>query len=128
MTTKYHAKYVGEGIEYSSGAAKSVYQRYPLASKNGKEKIVNLVSKCTSNRQVRSYMLTYKLLVIVGEGSEDQSDKKSNDITHKKIKNMQKILCSHRAALHFGRGFIVASLKSGKEFDFKQEVEIGPLM
>jgi hypothetical protein len=61
-------------------------------------------------------MLTYKLLEIVGEGSEDQSDK-----------NMQKMLHSHRGALDFDRGFIVPSLKSGKEFDFKQEVEIGPL-
>jgi hypothetical protein len=45
-TTKYHAKYAGEGIEYSWGAAKTLYQRYPLASKKGK-KIVNLISKCT---------------------------------------------------------------------------------
>jgi hypothetical protein len=40
---------------------------------------------------------------------------------------MQEILHSHCAALDFDRGFIVASLKSEKEFDFKQEVEIGPL-
>jgi hypothetical protein len=40
---------------------------------------------------------------------------------------MQKILRSHRAAPNFDRGFIVTSLKSEKEFDFKQEVEIGPL-
>jgi hypothetical protein len=72
-------------------------------------------------------MLTYKLLDIVGEGSKDQNDKKSNDIAHKQIENMQKILCSHCAALDFDKEFIVASLKSGNEFDFKQEVEIGPL-
>ncbi len=53
--------------------------------------------------------------------------RKSNDITHKQIENMPKILCSHHAALDFDKGIIVASLKSGKEFDFKQEVEIGPL-
>jgi hypothetical protein len=113
ITTKYHAKYAGEGIEYSWGEAKAVYPCYPLASKKGKEKFVNLVSKCTSrelltadlirkfHRQARSYMLTYKLLDIVGEGSKDQSDKNSNDITHKQIENMQKILHSHRAALDF---------------------------
>jgi hypothetical protein len=138
ITTKYHAEYAGEGIEYCWGAAKAVYQCYPLASKKEKEKFVELVLKCTSrellttdlirkfSRQARSYMLTYKLLEIVGEGSEDQSDKKSNDITHKQIENMQKICCSHRAALDFDKGFVVTLLKSGKDFDLKQEVEIGP--
>ncbi len=36
-------------------------------------------------------MLTYKSLEIVNEGIEDQSDEKSNHITHKHIENMQKI-------------------------------------
>jgi hypothetical protein len=54
-------------------------------------------------------------------------DEKSNDnITHKHIENMQKIFHTHRAALNFDKGFIVTLLKSGKDFDFKQEVEIGP--
>ena len=35
-------------------------------------------------------MLTYKLLEIVNEGSKDQSNEKSNDITHNHIENMQK--------------------------------------
>jgi hypothetical protein len=30
ITTKNHAEYAGEGIEYSCGEAKAVYQRYPL--------------------------------------------------------------------------------------------------
>jgi hypothetical protein len=30
ITTKNHAKYAGEGIEYSCGEAKAVYRRYPL--------------------------------------------------------------------------------------------------
>jgi len=33
---------------------------------------------------------------------------------------------SHRAVLDFDKGFIVASLKSGKDFDLKEEVEFGP--
>ncbi len=70
-------------------------------------------------------MLTYKLLEIVGEGSKDQSNKKSNDISHKQIENTQKIFRCHHAALGFDKGFIVASLKTGKDFDLKQEVEIG---
>ncbi len=71
-------------------------------------------------------MLTYKSLEIVNEGSKDQSNEKSNDITHKRIENMQKIFRSHRAALDFDKGFIVASLTSGKDFDLKKEVETGP--
>ena len=71
-------------------------------------------------------MLTYKSLEIVGEGSKDQDDEKSNDITHKHIENMQKLFRSHRAALDFDKGLIVAALKSGNDFNLKQEVEIGP--
>jgi hypothetical protein len=47
ITTKYHAEYAGEGVEYSWGAAKAVYQHYPLASKKGKEKNCHLIAKCT---------------------------------------------------------------------------------
>jgi len=138
ITTKYHAKYAGEGIEYSWGAAKEVYQCYPLASKKGKEHFVDLVLKCTSravlttdlirkfSRRARSYMLTYKSLEIVGEGSKDKDDKKSNDITHKHIEKMQKLFRTYRAALDVDKGFIVALLKSGKDFNLKLEVEIGP--
>jgi len=60
-------------------------------------------------------MLTYKSLEIVNEGSKDQSNEKSNDITHNHIENMQKNFRSHRAALDFDKGFIVASLTSGKD-------------
>ena len=79
ITTKYHAEYAGEGIEYSWGAAKAMYRRYPLASKKGKEKFVDLVLKCTSrevlttetirkfSRHARNYMLSYKALEIVEE-------------------------------------------------------------
>ena len=67
-------------------------------------------------------MLTYKLPEIVGERSDNQS----TDITHKQIENMQTIFRIHRAALDVDKGFSVTSLKSGKDFDLKQEVEIGP--
>jgi hypothetical protein len=39
---------------------------------------------------------------------------------------MQKLFRTHCAALNFDKGFIVALLQSGKDFDLKQEVEIGP--
>ncbi len=48
ITTKYHAEYAGEGIEYSWGASKVVYCRYPLASKKGKDNFDKLIVKCIS--------------------------------------------------------------------------------
>jgi hypothetical protein len=39
---------------------------------------------------------------------------------------MQTIFHTHQTALDFDKGFIVALLKSGKDFDLKLEVEIGP--
>jgi hypothetical protein len=48
ITTKYHAEYAGKGIEYSWGASKAVYCRYPLASKKGKDNFNKLVAKCIS--------------------------------------------------------------------------------
>jgi hypothetical protein len=112
-----------------------MYRRYPLASKKGKEKFVDLVLKCTSrevlttemirkfSRRARSYMLSYKALEIVGEegreeGTGDEVDI-SLDITHKQIENMQKIIYSHRAALGFDRGFIASALKLAKNLDLK---------
>ena len=35
ITTKYHAEYADEGIEYSWGYSKSLYRRHPLAAKRG---------------------------------------------------------------------------------------------
>jgi hypothetical protein len=74
ITTKYHAKYADEGIEYSSGLSKAMYKKIPLSSKRGKQNFDALVSKCISrmvltedivqkfSQRVRSYMLTYKSL------------------------------------------------------------------
>jgi hypothetical protein len=139
ITTKYQAEYAGEGIEYSWGAAKSIYRCYPLASKKGKEKFVDLVLKCTSREvlttemmrkfscQARSYMLSYKALEILGEqGTGGESDTMSLDITHKQIENMQKIIRSHRAALDFDRGYITSAIKLTTNLDLKEEIEIGP--
>ena len=82
ITTKYHTEYTGEGIEYSWGALKTVYRRYPLASKKGKENFDKLVLKCITcelltndciqkfSRQARSYMLTYKSLDYIHENGQ----------------------------------------------------------
>jgi hypothetical protein len=42
------------------------------------------------------------------------------------LRTCKKKIRNHRASLDFDKGFIVASLKSGKDFDLKEEVEIGP--
>ena len=47
-------------------------------------------------------------------------------ILHTSILRTCKKIRSHRAALDFDKGFIVALLKSGKDFDLKEEVEIKP--
>ena len=45
ITTKYHAEYAGEVIEYSWGYSKSLYQRHPLAAKKGRVNFIKLVDK-----------------------------------------------------------------------------------
>ncbi|KAL7528778.1 hypothetical protein ACHAXR_003942, partial [Thalassiosira sp. AJA248-18] len=48
ITTKYHAEYAGEGIEYCWGYSKALYRKYPLASKKGKENFDKLLAQCIS--------------------------------------------------------------------------------
>ena len=74
ITTKYHAKYAGEGIEYSWGYSKSGFQRHPLSAKKGKDNFILFVNKCLSqdfitkelvrkvSKRARKYMLAYQAL------------------------------------------------------------------
>jgi hypothetical protein len=60
ITTKYHAEYAGEGIEYSWGASKAVYRRYPLACKKGKANLTTSLrnaSRGTYSRWIGSVSL-----------------------------------------------------------------------
>ena len=57
ITTKYHAEYAGEEIEYSWGLSKSVYRRHPLAAKKGKENFNDLVNKCISRELITTSMV-----------------------------------------------------------------------
>ncbi len=137
ITTKYHMDYAREGIEYSWGASKAIYCRYPLVAKKGKEKFVDFDLKCMPREVLTTelirkfswracnYMLSYKALEIVGEEWRGDEIDGSLDMTHKQIESMQKIIRSHRAALDFDQGFITSTLKLGKDFDLKQEIEIG---
>ena len=119
ITTKYHAEYAGEGIEYSWGAAKAIYRHYPLYSKKGKMNFIGLVSKCISrevltadlirkfSRRARNYMLTYKSLEMIVD--DDGGD-----------------LACHRSAVDFDNGFILQSVKLVAGFDLEHVAENGP--
>ena len=54
ITTKYHAEFAGEGIEYSWGLFKAMYRNYPLVSKKGKWNVDVLVLICKGCPDKRS--------------------------------------------------------------------------
>jgi hypothetical protein len=136
ITTKFHAEFAGEGIEYSWGAAKAIYRRYPLYCKKGKVNFIGLVSKCISrevltadlirkfSRRARNYMLTYKSLEII---VDDIGGKQNmNTISHLRIENLQKSLACHRAAFDFDYSFVLQSVKLVAGFDLEHVAENGP--
>ena len=81
ITTKYHAEFAGEGIEYLWGFCKSLYRRSPLKSKKGKENFDRLVLRCISrkimkkelirkfSKRARQYMLCYSSLGMSDQGN-----------------------------------------------------------
>ena len=119
ITTKYHAEYAGEGIEYSWGFSKSYYRRQPLVKKKGKEKFLELFNYCISrelitkdmvrkfSKRARSYMVAYRAL----ESDEMKDGDMPANITYKMIEKMQEIVRSHRAALDFDAGYLNRILK-----------------
>jgi len=130
ITTKYHAEYAGEGIEYSWGYSKSAYRRNPLSAKKGKDQFYALVDKCISrdlitvdmvrkfSKRARGYMLAYKML------ETDEMSKPTNnqaDITHQMIEKMKKVVSSHRAALDFDMGFL-KKIETKEGFNLVSEV------
>jgi len=116
ITTKYHAEYAGEGIEYSWGAAKAIYRHYPLYSKKGKVNFIGLVSKCISRE-----VLTVEMIV-----DDDGGEQNMNTILHSRIENLQKSLACHRSAVDFDNGFILQSVKLVAGFDLEHVAENGP--
>jgi len=123
ITTKYHAEYAGEGIEYSWGLAKCFYRRQPLSKKKKKVNFFALVDQCLSrelltkemvrkfSKRARDYMLAYRAF----ETDEMQGGMKDGDkkleITHDMIEKMKKVVSSHRAALDHDRGFLDKIIK-----------------
>ena len=138
ITTKYHAEYAGEGIEYCWGYSKALYRKYPLASKKGKENFDKLLAQCISmetitkdlvrkfSARARRYMLTYKSLELMekqGGTPAVDGDQQTQTMSLAKIENMTKIIKSHRAALDFDKEFIMKSV-TASNFDYKEEVEV----
>lgn len=128
ITTKYHAEYAGEGVEYSWGFSKCVYRRNPLSAKKGKINFDALVNKCISrevisvdmvrkfSKRARGYMLAYRAL------ESDEMTEEPTEITHKMIEKMKKVISSHRAALDFDRGFLNKVI-TAEGFDLVAEVK-----
>jgi hypothetical protein len=54
---------------------------------------------------------------------QEEKDLANNIITHTKIKNTKKMLKSHRAALDFDPAFIVTSIKTPADFDWKESLD-----
>jgi hypothetical protein len=114
ITTKYHAEFAGEGIEYSWGFSKSIYRRSPLKIKKGKENFDKLVSKCISrgvmkkklirrfSKRAQEYMLSYQSL-------EKHDDEDINSmaagqcISQQRIEEMKLLFKSHQAAIDFDK-------------------------
>lgn len=130
ITTKYHAEFAGEGIEYTWGLSKLHFRRYPLEQKDSKQRFHALVRKCISreiltkdvvrrfSRRARSYMIAYRIL----EDDMTSGRFKESEISHHRIEHMKKSLKCHRAAIDFDKSFIMSYVKD-EEFDFEQDLK-----
>eukprot|EP00956_Cyclotella_meneghiniana_P036504 scaffold126502_cov47-Cyclotella_meneghiniana.AAC.1 len=122
ITTKHHAEYAEEGIEYSWGYSKSLYRRHPLAAKQDKDSFHKLVDKCTSreyitidmvrkfSKRARDYMQAYIALETMNKDEENNETQPTEDnnarVTRQMIEKMKKLVSSHRAALDFDKAFL----------------------
>ncbi len=123
ITTKYHAEFAGEGIEYSWGYSKSLYRRSPLKMKRGKEQFDKLVSYCISretmtrelvrrfSKRARQYMLSYQALDLQAQRNHSGTTNDCNQsISYQQIEKMKAMLKSHRAAIDFDNKFIMKAV------------------
>ena len=107
FTPKFHCELAGEGIEYSWGASKRVYRRYPLKRKRFASKFeacvkrsISLVTPLMANRfsaKARSYMMGYKHRRVM----IDECENTDNDIivwSHDYNEKIHKIYRGHRDA------------------------------
>jgi hypothetical protein len=110
-----------------------------IGMQKGKATFDSLIAKCISrdllttdrirkfSRRAHSYMLTYSSLQFIHEDKGQQQVMTNNTFTHTKIENMKKILKSHSAALDFDQGFIITSVLTSSDFNWKEELESGDI-
>ncbi len=122
ITTKYHAEFAGEGIEYSWGFSKSFYHRFPLKMKQGKDKFDKLVSKCISretmrkelvrrfSKRARQYMLSYQALDLQSHDDISSVRCSNESISYQQIEKMKALLKCHRTAIDFDNKFIMTAV------------------
>ena len=123
ITTKYHAEYAGEGIEYTWGLMKCYYRRQPLSQKKTKANFFSLVDKCFSpelitkdmvrkfSKRARDYMQEYRAFETDKMKEGMIEDGKVLNITHKMIEKMKKVVSSHRAALDHDKVYLDKIIK-----------------
>ena len=122
ITTKYHAEFAGEGIEYSWGFSKSFYRRFPLKMKQGKDKFDKLVSKCISretmrkelvrrfSKRARQYMLSYQALDLQSHDNISSVRCSNESISYQQIEKMKALLKCYRTAIDFDNKFIMTAV------------------
>ena len=123
ITTKYHAEYAGEGIEYTWGLMKCFYRRQPLSQKKTKANFFSLVDRCLSrelmtkdmvrkfSKRARDYMQAYRAFETDEMKEGMVEDGKVLTITHKMIEKMKKVVSSHRAALDHDKSYLDKIIK-----------------
>jgi len=62
---------------------------------------------------------------ILNEDKGQEQVMTNNTFTHTKIENMKKILKSHHATLDFDQGFIITSVLTSSDFNWKEELKSG---
>lgn len=126
-TPKCHCELAGEGIEYSWGCAKNAYRQKPLSDKRRKDKFRDTVRKCLSrdvlttervrkfSRRAREYICAYRAHHQVTSSDESRDTSDSNVATPVNIEKLVKEFKTHRCALDFDKGFVVASIVKKEE-------------
>ena len=125
---KYNCELAGEGIQYSWGNAKYMYQRIKAADKRRKNDFQLCVEKslcretnlsidrvCKNSRRAREYMAAYLILLIESDGENRTSfelrELKPCTVSSSKIEQMKQNVRTHRSAVDFDAAFCKVSIK-----------------
>ena len=127
-TPKFHCEMAGEGVEYSWAYAKAIYRRQGLGKKKSRDSFKKLVYECTApdilspeqcrkfSRRARSYICAYYALHRLGQQGE-QANEGVADVQQQhfvSIERMKKAFSTHRSALSFDHGFVMAEVRSAE--------------